>query len=84
MQKMCDAKHHLLHMGKMVCLCSVCCPRSWGGKVKQKKKAEGCSHSWGVEIEYMASFEKKKMKLEKLCRGGQKILLGFRVSFDVS
>ena len=55
-----------------------------GWKSEAKKKAEGCSHSWGVEIEYMASFEKKKMKLEKLCRGGQKILLGFRVSFDVS
>lgn len=40
MQKMCNAKHQLLHMGEMVCLCSVCCPRSSGGKVKKKKKLE--------------------------------------------
>lgn len=33
MQKMCNAKHQLLHMGEMVCLCSVCCPRSSGGEV---------------------------------------------------
>lgn len=34
MQKMCNAKHQLPHMGEMVCLCSVCCPRSSGGEVR--------------------------------------------------
>lgn len=38
MQKMCNAKHQLLHMGGMVCLCSACCPRSSGvQKIKNKK-----------------------------------------------
>lgn len=62
MQKMCNAKHQLLHMGEMVCLCSVCCPRSSGGKVKKKIVA----HSWGLAIEYMASFlEFKKIMLRR-------------------
>lgn len=66
MQKMCNAKHQLLHMGEMVCLCSVCCPRSSGGEVKKKKKKQGRSHIWGLGIEYMASFSQfKKIMLRR-------------------
>lgn len=65
MQKMCNAKHRLLHMGENVCLCSVCCPRSSGSKVGEKKKQDR-SHSWGLGIEYMASFSQlKKIMLRR-------------------
>lgn len=74
MQKMCNAKHQLLHMGEMVCLCSVCCPRSSGGVVKKKKKKQGRSHIWGLGIEYMASFSQfKKNYVEE----GRKSCWGF-------
>lgn len=66
MQKMCNAKHQLLHMGEMVCLCSVCCPRSSAGEVLGVGGIQGRSHSWGLGIEYMASFSQfKKIMLRR-------------------
>lgn len=85
MQKMCHAKHHLLNMGEVACLCSVCYPRSSGDGSKTERV---CLHSWGLEIEYTASFSQfektKHRNSQELCLGGQKLLLGFWVSFDVS
>lgn len=76
MQKMCNAKHQLLHVGEMACLCSVCCPRSSGGEIKKKKKKkrEAFSHRWRLAIEDMASFSQfKKKNVEE----GRKSCWGF-------
>lgn len=64
------------------CVCAVFAVQGVlvGGSLKKIKTKQGRYHSWGHGIEYMASFSQFK----KLCWGGQKILLGFWVSFDVS
>jgi len=51
------------------------------GNIKKKKEkkiaeAEGCSHSWGVEIEYMASFKKKKNETQNIMSRGAENLAG--------
>lgn len=78
MQKMCSAKHQLVHMGGMMCLCSVCCPRSYGLEVGKKKKKQGHLHIWGLGIENMASFSQFKNYVEegrKSCKGFEFLLM---------